>query len=240
MTNNTKEKPHYLGHRMRLKERFLKDEGKSMPDYEILEMLLALAIPRRDVKEQAKNLINHFGSFNKVINAPYEKMVEYGLSVNVIAALKLVKVSALKMAWQELKDSDKPILSNFDYMIDYCKSAMSFLEVEEFRIIFLDAKLQVIKEETLQKGSLTSVAVHPREVLLAALHCNAASVILMHNHPSGKTQPSSDDLKVTKQIIDTLQTIDIEVQDHIIVSPNGYYSFTEHNILSKLKEAHIK
>ena len=180
-----KEKPHYLGHRMRLRERFLKDEGKSMADYELLELLLTIAIPRRDVKQKAKDLLNHFGSFNKVITASQNSLSSYGLSENVITILKVIKASAIKLSWQELNEQNEPILSNFDYMIDYCRTAMSYLDVEEFRVIFLDAKLKIIKEETMQRGSVNSVSVHPREVLKAAIQHNATSVILLHNHPSG-------------------------------------------------------
>ena len=212
-----KDTPHYLGHRMRLKERFLKDEGKSMADYELLELLLTLAIPRRDVKQKAKDLINHFGNFNKVITAPQKALSSYGLSANVITAFKIVKAAAIKMSWQELSDRDEPILSNFDYMIDYCRTAMSHLDVEEFKVIFLDAKLRVIKEETMQRGSINCVSIHPREVLKAAIEHNATSIILVHNHPSGKAQPSTKDLEVTKQIISALSPVDINVNDHIII-----------------------
>lgn len=229
-----KEKPHYLGHRMRLKERFLKDEGKSMADYELLELLLTIAIPRRDVKQKAKDLINHFGSFNKVITASQNALLSYGLSQNVITILKIIKTSAIKLSWQELNEQDEPILNNFDYMIDYCRTAMSYLDIEEFRVIFLDAKLRIIKEETMQRGSVNSVSVHPREVLKAAIQHNATSVILVHNHPSGKPQPSTKDIEVTKQIIDALKTIDIKVNDHIIITQNSYYSFLEEGILNRL------
>ena len=231
-----KEKPHYLGHRMRLRERFLKDEGKSMADYELLELLLTIAIPRRDVKQKAKDLLNHFGSFNKVITASQHSLSSYGLSENVITILKVIKASAIKLSWQELNEQNEPILSNFDYMIDYCRTAMSYLDVEEFRVIFLDAKLKIIKEETMQRGSVNSVSVHPREVSKAAIQHNATSVILLHNHPSGKTQPSTKDLEVTKQIIDALKPVDINVNDHIIITQNGYYSFLEEGILHRLKK----
>lgn len=231
MEKEEKQQPHYIGHRMRLKERFLKDEGKTMPDYEILELLLTLAIPRRDVKEKAKELITYFGSFSHVIAAPYTKLAEFGLSKNVITVLKLIKVSAIKMSWQKLNESDMPILSTFDYMIDYCMASMSLLDVEEFRVIFLDAKLQILKEEIMQRGSINCVAVHPREILLAALDCKATSVILVHNHPSSSEKPSSQDIKITNQIIDALKIVDIAVQDHIIITPKGYYSFKENNLI---------
>ncbi|MBQ7303526.1 MAG: DNA repair protein RadC [Alphaproteobacteria bacterium] len=231
MEKEEKQQPHYVGHRMRLKERFLKDEGKTMPDYEILELLLTLAIPRRDVKEKAKELIAHFGGFGKVISAPYTKLTEFGLSKNVITVLKLVKASAIKMTWQELNESDMPILCLFDYLIDYCKASMSFLEVEEFRVIFLDAKLQILKEEIMQRGTINCVAVHPREILLAALDCKATSVVLVHNHPSSSEKPSAQDIKITNQIIEALKIVDIVVQDHIIITPNGYYSFKENKLI---------
>ena len=231
-----KEKPHYLGHRMRLRERFLKDEGKSMADYELLELLLTIAIPRRDVKQKAKDLLKHFGSFNKVITASQNSLSSYGLSENVITLLKVVKASAIKMSWQELSSRDEPILSNFDYMLDYCRTAMSHLDIEEFRVIFLDARLRIITEETLQRGSVNCVSVHPREVLKAAIQNNATSVILMHNHPSGNPQPSIKDLEVTKQIIIALKSVDINVNDHIIISSNTYYSFLEEGILARLKK----
>ena len=159
MDKEVKEKPHYLGHRMRLRERFLKDEGKSMADYELLELLLTIAIPRRDVKQKAKDLLNHFGSFNKVITASQNSLSSYGLSENVITILKVIRASAIKLSWQELNEQNEPILSNFDYMIDYCRTAMSYLDVEEFRVIFLDAKLKIIKEETKKEETTEDMAI---------------------------------------------------------------------------------
>ena len=235
MEKKLKEQPHYLGHRTRLRERFLKDEGASMPDYELLEMLLALAIPRRDVKEKAKDLINHFGSYAKVIAAEQSKLLNYGLSENVVAAIKLIKTSATKFAWYILSESNEPIIANVDYLIDYYKNAMAYLEVEEFRVMFLDAKLQIIKDVVMQRGSINSVQVHPREVLKLALDYNATSVILAHNHPSGKLQPSNNDLEITKKIIDALKTVDVLVGDHIIITKHGHYSFLESGLLTRIK-----
>lgn len=233
LNNNAKDKeePHYLGHRMRLKEKFLKDGGKNLADYELLELLLMLAIPRRDVKEKAKDLIKHFGSFNKVITADIKKLKDYGLSVNIISALKLVCSAAVKLSWQELKEKETPVFSNFDYMIDYCRAAMAHLEIEEFRVIFLNAHLQPICEEVLQKGCVTNVSVHPREVVKAALYNNAVSVVLLHNHPGGRANPSDADINLTQLIIAALNTVGIFVYDHIIITKNSYFSFLEKNLI---------
>ena len=226
-----KEKPHYLGHRMRLRDRFLKDEGKSMADYELLELLLTIAIPRRDVKQKAKDLLNHFGSFNKVITASQNSLSSYGLSENVITILKVIKASAIKLSWQELNEQNEPILSNFDYMIDYCRTAMSYLDVEEFRVIFLDAKLKIIKEETMQRGSVNSVSVHPREVLKAAIQHNATSVILLHNHPSGDPTPSREDILITERIAKAGNLLGIQLKDHIILGQDSYISLNAEGYL---------
>ena len=235
MAKELKEQPHYLGHRNRLRERFLIDEGDSMADYELLEMLLALAIPRRDVKEKAKDLIKHFGSYANVVSAPQNKLYDYGLSVNVVSAIKLVKASAKRFAWHNLKETNEPIIANMDYLLEYYTNAMAYLEVEEFRVMFLDAKLQVLKEEVMQKGSVNSVQVHPREIVKAAIKYNATSVVLAHNHPSGKLQPSHNDLEMTKKIIDALKTIDVLVGDHLIITKQGYYSFLESGLLERIK-----
>ena len=232
MQENKQEKePHYLGHRKRLKERFLSDEGKSMPDYELLELLLCMAIPRKDVKEKAKDLIKHFGSFNKVITATQQNLKDYGLTENVIVALKLVTAAAIKISWLELNEKETPVISNYDYMIDYCKASMAHLDHEEFRIILLNAKLEVIKEHLLQKGSINGVQIHPREVLKTVLNTNATSVILTHNHPGGKSEPSRNDIVLTKQIVEILNAAGIVVFDHIIISENSYYSFRDNHLI---------
>ncbi len=229
--NDKSEQQHYIGHRQRLRERFLKDEGKSMADYELLELLLTLAIPRRDVKALAKNLIKDFGSFAKVINAPQYKLADYGLSQSTIAAFKVVVAAAIKMSWQELREKNDTVLSNFDYMIDYCKMALAHLEVEEFRVLFLNAHLKIIKEETMQRGTVNNVAVHPREVVKAALECGAMSVILFHNHPGGKASSSKNDMDVTKQICEALSPLGIKVQDHVIITADDYFSFRDNGLI---------
>ncbi len=226
-----KSKPHYFGHRERLRSRFLVDNGKSMPDYEIMELLLTMAIPRRDVKPLAKKLIDEFGSFGKAINATQNQLSAFGLSLNTITVFKIVVAAAQKMSWQEFSEKDEPVFSSFDYMIDYCRTALGYLDVEEFRVIFLDAKLHPIKEQTMQRGTVNAVSVHAREVVKEALGCGAISVILMHNHPGGKAKPSQADILNTNEIADALYPLKISIQDHIIITKDGYYSFRDQGML---------
>ena len=143
--NVTNDEPDYLGHRERLRRRFLLGGGRDMPDYELLELLLTIAIPRRDVKPLAKELIRKFGSFAGVVNAPLEElMLVKGVKENTAAVLRIVRECSVRSSWQSLKGMDAPVISDFDAMVDYCRSAMAYQTVEEFRIIFLNSKLYVI------------------------------------------------------------------------------------------------
>lgn len=232
MSEEQKEKPDYLGHRQRLKNRFMNDGGKSMPDYEFLELLLTIAIPRRDVKPLAKKLVKEFGSFAGVITAPTEKLMEFdGLKENTVTILKVVKEAAIRLNWQLLNNSDEPVINNWDAMIDYCRSAMAHQEHEEFRIIFLNAKLKVIGEEIQQRGTVDQVAIHPREVIKSAVLKGASAIILVHNHPSGNVTPSKSDIDITKRIFSAAEAVNIKVVDHIIISKYDYFSFKEHRII---------
>lgn len=226
------ETPDYIGHRQRLRSRFLSGGGKDMPDYEFLELLLMIAIPRRDVKPLAKQLIKKFGTFAGVVNAPLEELLAVdGIKENSAAVLKIVKESALRMSWQNLQNDDVPVISNWDVMVDYARMAMSHLDVEEFRIVFLNSKLKVIAEEVQQRGTINQVAIHPREVIRAAINHGATAIILMHNHPSGDTTPSKSDIDITKQVAEAAKLVNISVLDHLIVSKFTVYSFKDHGII---------
>jgi DNA repair protein RadC len=227
------EKPHYIGHRQRLKERFLKDEGQSMPDYELLELLLTAGILRRDVKELAKSLLSRFGSLAKVINAPTEALEACNVPMSAIVYLKVVLATARKTLWQSLRETDVPVFTNFDMLTDYCRSVMSHLPIEEFHVIFLDAGLRLIEDKVMQKGTVTSVSVHPREVVKEALLSGATSVVLMHNHPGGHCSPSANDRAVTRAIEEALTPLGITVYDHLIFTDEDYFSFHDHNLLMK-------
>lgn len=158
-TENT---PDYLGHRARLRERFLKGGGKDMADYELIELLLTYVIPRRDVKPIAKELIRRFGSLAEVVNADVSRLTEVsGIKENAAVMFKLIQQAAGRFSWQNLSSSDAPIISNWDAMIDYCRSEMAYLDVEEFRIIFLDTKFRLIGQEVMQRGTINQVAIHP-------------------------------------------------------------------------------
>lgn len=203
-----------------------------MPDYEFLELLLMIAIPRRDVKPLAKQLIKKFGTFAGVVNAPLEELLAVdGIKENSAAVLKIVKESALRMSWQNLQNDDVPVISNWDVMVDYARMAMSHLDVEEFRIVFLNSKLKVIAEEVQQRGTINQVAIHPREVIRAAINHGATAIILMHNHPSGDTTPSKSDIDITKQVAEAAKLVNISVLDHLIVSKFTVYSFKDHGII---------
>jgi len=228
----TQEQPDYIGHRQRLRARFLAGGGKDMPDYEFLELLLMIAIPRKDVKPIAKRLIKKFGCLAGVLNAsPEELQLIEGIKENSATMLKIVKECALRMSWQNLQNEDSPVISNWDSMVDYCRAAMGYLEVEEFRIIFLNTKLKVIGEEIQQRGTVNNVSIHPREVIKSAINNGASSIILAHNHPSGDTVPSRADIEITKQIAEAAKLVNIQLLDHLIVSKNIVYSFKDHAII---------
>ena len=225
-------KPSYLGHRERIRQRFLIGEGRDMADYELLELVLTIAIPRRDVKPLAKELINKFGSFAAVINASREDLLTVsGVKDGTITVLKVINAAALRTSWQNLQSLDGPIINNFDTLIDYCRSAMCYNDIEELRLIYLDAKLHVLGQEILQRGTINSVAIHPREVIKCAMNNKAASIIMVHNHPSGDVQPSKSDISMTQKINEACNFIGIRLIDHLILSRNEYYSFSHHMLL---------
>ena len=224
--NVTNDEPDYLGHRERLRRRFLLGGGRDMPDYELLELLLTIAIPRRDVKPLAKELIRKFGSFAEVVNAPLEElMLVKGVKENTAAVLRIVRECSVRSSWQSLKGMDAPVISDFDAMVDYCRSAMAYQTVEEFRIIFLNSKLYVIGEEIQQRGTVDQVAIHPREVIKSAMMHGASAMILGHNHPSGIVTPSKADIEITKRIKEAAEAVSIRLFDHLIISKSSVYSF---------------
>ena len=230
MTTET-DKPDYLGHRQRLRERFLADEGKSMPDYELLEFLLTAFIPRRDVKPIAKRLIKRFNNLAGIFNAsPSELQEVEGIKESTAAYLKAIHISNLRCSWQTLQSDDLPIIAKPDVLEDYCRTAMAHLDVEECRLLYLNTKMQLIGEEILQRGTINQVAIHPREVVKHALQNGAYAVIMAHNHPSGDAIASKADIELTKQINAALDTVDITLLDHIVVSKNMVYSLKAHHL----------
>ncbi len=197
-----------------------------MADYELLELVLTYTIVRRDVKPIAKALVKEFGSFAGVVNASYDELLSFkGISENTAVMLQLIKTAGLRMSWQNLQAQDAPVIKSVDELIDYCRACMAHQDIEELRVIYLDSKLRVIGEETLQKGTINNVAIHPREVIKAVLQNHAGSFVLVHNHPSGDATPSRQDIAVTKQIREAAECVNITLQDHIIIGKFGHFSF---------------
>ena len=217
------EKPHYHGHRGRLRERLLAAGPDALPDYELLEMVLLGAHSRRDMKPLAKALLTKFGSFNDVIAAPPARLKEVdGVGDAVIATLKVVHAAANRFARGEVKR--RPALSSWSAVLDYCRTAQAFADVEQFRILFLDKRNQLIADEVQQKGTVDHTPVYPREVIKRALELSATAVVLVHNHPSGDPTPSRADIQMTQTIVDIAKPLGIAVHDHIIVGKDGHAS----------------
>ena len=218
------DKNHQAGHRARLRERFLKAGGDAMPDYELLELLLITAIPRRDVKPLAKDLIAHFGSYADVISAQPGRLKDFsGLGDAGIAALKTVEAAAVRLS--QSKIMNKPVLSSWQSLLDYVRAAMAHADTESFRVLFLDRKNRLIADEVQGKGTVDHTPVYPREVVKRALEIGASAVILVHNHPSGDPKPSKGDIAMTRDVMDACSKLEIQVHDHIIVGRNGHSSF---------------
>ena len=224
------EKPHFYGHRDRLRERFLADFGETLPDYELLELLLFQLIPRRDVKPLAKDLIARFGSFAEVIAAPVEQLQEFnGMGEISAVALKTYYAAAKRLARQQVLN--KPILGSREAVLDYCRIAMAYESKEQFRILFLNNKNILIGDEVQQIGTVNHTPVYPREVMKRALALSATALILVHNHPSGDPSPSKDDIEMTKRLRDAGKPVGIAIHDHFIIGKNGVTSFHEEGLL---------
>jgi DNA repair protein RadC len=217
------EEPHYHGHRERLRERFFAAGADALTDYELLELALFAAIPRRDTKPLAKELLKKFGSFTEVIHAPVTRLREVkGVKDASISQLKLLAAASGRAAKREVKR--KLALSSWNDVIDYCRSGMAFSDKEQFRLLFLDKKNQLISDEIQQTGTVDHTPVYPREVIKRALELSATALILVHNHPSGDPTPSQADIQMTKTIMDIASPLGISVHDHIIVGKNGHAS----------------
>ncbi|RIK92920.1 MAG: hypothetical protein DCC73_11630 [Proteobacteria bacterium] len=216
--------PHYLGHRQRLRARFLEKGPEALNDYELLELLLCIAIPRRDVKPLAKDLMKRFGSFAGVISAPIERLSEInGVGDAAITALKIARASALALQREEVLE--KPVLSSWRALLAYCRSAMAHEFNEHFRILFLDKKNTLIADEVQQKGTVDETPIYPREVIKRALELGATAIILVHNHPGGDPSPSREDIAMTREVAEAAGKLGIIIHDHLIIAKRGHASF---------------
>jgi DNA repair protein RadC len=218
------ETPHYLGHRERLRTRFLEAGDEGMSDYELLELVLFRSMPRRDTKPIAKALIKTFGTFAEVLCARPERLKEIG-GVGEAAALdlKIIEAAARRIAKGAVQN--RPVLGRWKDVIDYCRTAMAFADREEFRILFLDRRNCLIADEVQGVGTVDHTPVYPREIVRRALEVGATAVILVHNHPSGNPTPSDADIRMTHEIASAAKLLGIELLDHIIVGRHGHASF---------------
>jgi len=223
-------KPHYLGHRERLRKRFRDGGADSLPDYELLELVLFRAMPRRDTKPLAKAVLSRFGTFAEAINAPEDRLLEMpGLGEAAVTELKLIRAAALRLMRGEVLE--RPVLSSWQGVLDYCRAAMGFAAKEQFRILFLDKRNQIIADEVQQEGTVDHTPVYVREVVKRALELSSTAIVLVHNHPSGDPTPSRADIEMTKQIVAAAKPLGVVVHDHIIVGKQGHVSFRGSGLL---------
>lgn len=227
-TSTTKKKPDYIGHRERLRARFLADIGRSMPDYELLEILLTYALPRRDVKPIAKNILREYLNLANVLVAPPAELMKIcGIGSNAATLCAVVHACANKISWENLDNKDVPIMSSSKRVSEYCRTCIGYSNQEQLLIIYLDIHGRYLRDSIEQVGTLSSVAISPREIINKALMYGAAGIIISHNHPSGDCTPSRADVEMTKQLKESLKTVQIELVDHIIISKRTYYSMRD-------------
>jgi len=221
---------HAKGHRERLRSRFKNAGINGIQDYELLELILFRAIPRRDVKPIAKNLIAKFGGFSEVIAAPIERLIEVsGVSENVAQELKIIQAAAVKLTQDRILN--RPVISSWEDLLAYCRASMADEKIELFRILFLDKKNILIADEVQQRGTVDHTPVYPREVVKRALELSASAIILVHNHPSGDPTPSAADITMTEQISKAARALGIRVHDHLIIGHTAQTSFKSLGLL---------
>lgn len=216
------EKPHHMGHRERLRQRF-KAAPDALADYELLELLLFRVIPRADTKPLAKSLLTRFGSLAEVLGAPEKLLAETpGIGPSIALEIKIVEAMAKRSARSTVMERE--VLGSWSQVVQYCTTAMAYETREQFRVLFLDKKNRLIADEVQQQGTVDHTPVYPREVVRRALELSATAIIVVHNHPSGDPTPSRADIEMTKLLIDAAKPIGISLHDHIIIGKHGHIS----------------
>jgi DNA repair protein RadC len=219
------DRPHYHGHRERLRRRLIAAGADNLPDYELVEVILFASNPRGDVKPLAKDLLDRFGGIAALLSAEPEALDAAGLGLAGIAALKAAREAALRLMRSELVA--RPVIGSWDKLVDYCTAHIAHGKIEEFHVLFLDRKNVLIKHERQQRGTIDHTPVYPREVVKRALELQASALILVHNHPSGDPTPSQADIAVTKDIVKAAQPLGVTVHDHLIIGRGRHASLRD-------------
>jgi len=218
------------GHRARLRQRLIASGPESVADHELLELVLFLALPRRDTKPIARALLTRFGSFANAITAPVPDIAAVdGMGDAAAASLKIVQAAALRLVRAEV--AGKPVLTNWDALMGYLNAAMARDRVEKFCVLFLDNRNRLLADEVLSRGTVAHTPVYPREVVKRALELHASALILAHNHPSGDPSPSADDIAMTRQIVEAARALSITVHDHVVVGNGQWRSFRRDGLM---------
>jgi DNA repair protein RadC len=211
------------GHRARLRDRVRDFGPESLADYELLEFILTLAIPRVDTKQQAKALLREFGSIGGVLNADVAALRRInGVGASAAGALKAIRETALRMLRNDIQR--KPVLASWQALLDYLRADMAYGAIERVRVLYLDSKNTLIQDEIASEGTIDEAAVHVREIIRRAIDVGASGMILVHNHPSGDPQPSRADIQLTRDIIEAGRRLKIAVHDHVIIGTEGHAS----------------
>lgn len=230
MSAEQKDKKHYHGHRDRLRQRFVTGGADALADYELLELILFMAIPRRDVKPLAKTLLERFGGLPQLMAASHHELTQIdGISENTAIAIQAISAVSLRTVKQEIMR--KPILNNWTRLMDYCYAAMAHEKKEHFRILFMNKKNELIADAVQGSGTVDHTPAYPREIMKRALEHGATAMILLHNHPSGDPKPSQADIDMTGAIIRAAEPFTIVVHDHVIISKSGYFSFKNEGLI---------
>ena len=218
------------GHRARLRQKLADSGGEALHDHELIEYLLALAIPRRDTKPLAKALLREFGSIGGLMTADWQAIARVpGMGDTSIAAIKIVQTTALRMLRNEV--AERPVLGSWQALLDYLRADMAHLAVERVRVLHLNSRNHLLRDDHMGDGSVDQAAIYTREVIKRAIELGSASLILVHNHPSGDPSPSRQDIEITRQIAEAGKRMGISVHDHIIIAASGHSSLRAQGLL---------
>lgn len=224
------DKPHYLKHRKRLRERFQRSGAEGFHDYELLELLLTYAIPRKDIKPTAKELIKRFKGLSGVLDATQKDLEKiHGMGPISGTLVRLVKEVCGAYLGERMKERD--LLSSPQAVVNFARMKLSGLPHEAFMVIYLNTKNEVLKYEIVHEGTVDRAVVYPRRIIEGALSHHASGLVLVHNHPSGHHKPSDEDKHLTRSITEAARTMDLRILDHIVVGKDGYFSFMENHLL---------